>query len=188
MKRTREKRWQPMRWPSGSPGSAGKISVMSSEVGVNLGSTWEHKNQAWKTCWQECECQQQASVCRWQVWKHWWPPGERLELLHNWGGKTTFSLGMWLVYLGIIDTTYLSLIFNLMYSVCTPMDVSKYVSFYIAIQVHTVYLHLLAMVNESNLKYTRWQWLCKLTDAFSNFLHVSLVMHLESTIIQSAGL
>ena len=59
------------------------------------------------------------------------------------------------MYLGIIDTTYLSLIFNLMYSVCTPMDVSKYVSFYIAIQVHTVYLHLLAMVNESNLKYTR---------------------------------
>jgi hypothetical protein len=45
-------------------------------------------------------------------------------------GKTSSSLGTLLVHLELIATTYRSMIFKLMYSVCIPISVSMYLYSY----------------------------------------------------------
>jgi len=95
-------------------------SIRPSEgIPAGLQSNWERRRQAWER--------------RREAWEHLGAPAISLgapRITVEQSGKTTSTLGTLLVRLEIIATTYRSTILKLMYSVCIPIYVSRYLYSY----------------------------------------------------------
>jgi len=116
--------------------------------------------------------------CRWQSWACRRLAWEYLESLQSNLGKTTSSLGMLLMLLEIIATTYGSTIFK--------TDVfslySSYLSIYIAPHLHRICLDWLQAVLEINSR-CGWKWQSsELRDTLRACKGASLVKYLEPVI------
>jgi len=130
------------------------------------GSTWECRRQAWEPQWQALEPQR-------QVWEH-------LESHLSSVGQITSSLGMLLVLLEIIATTYCSMVFK-----TDVFSLYSHLCIYIATHLHTVYLDWLQAVLESNLR-CAWTWsLTENKDALWDHDRATLEMHLEAMMMQT---
>jgi len=154
--------WEPVvasgSWQTRIPGCLNPGMYYTNPVAISC--TWEHWQQLLQRQWQPWECQQ-------QTWEH-------LELLWSSAGKSLFSWRTLLVNQGIIASSYRStifetLVFSMSYDLCM----------YISTHLHTVYLHWLRVVLESDLRCDRkWQF-SELRDTVTGCDQANLEMHLD---------
>jgi len=101
--------------------------------------------------------------------------------------KQHLSLGMLLLHLELIATTYRLMIFNthvfsLSSGVCIYVCMSMYLCIYIAAHLHMVYLDWLKVVLKRNLRCAwRW-WSSGLSDAVGGRGQAGLVIHFEGMV------